>query len=129
MERYRQSLNSDDHAEYQRSSRDFLATVRYQCKPLAEIVTSRFKGFLGRERNEGQRDLPLHRIPSASSTQPELGQVAGIPTPDPLFLLLCRDQGRWATRLIQLDLVTLQATSDQTLFRALRHEYESIRGK
>lgn len=46
-----------------------------------------------------------------------------------LFLLLCYNEGRYATRLLQLDLVTLQATSHQTLFELLRSSYRSMRGR
>lgn len=37
--------------------------------------------------------------------------------------------GKYATRLLQLNLVTLKATSDQELFKLLRSNYYSMRSK
>lgn len=74
--------------------------------------------------------LPLHE---RYSPTPEAGQgtsceqVPKVPPPDLLFLLLCYSQGRYATKLLQLDLVTLQVTSDKALFKLLRCNYASMR--
>jgi hypothetical protein len=46
-----------------------------------------------------------------------------------LFLLLCYSEGRYATRLLQLDLATLNATSDRALFQILQDNYYSMRGR
>jgi hypothetical protein len=75
--------------------------------------------------------LPLHERHSPESqlgtcqTQPE-----GPPSPaeELVYLLLCYSQGRYATRLLQLDLVKLQAKSDKALFRILHNNYNEMRG-
>ncbi len=41
---------------------------------------------------------------------------------------MCYSHGRYATSLLQLDLMTLQAKSDRALFKILRDSYHSMRG-
>ncbi|KAE8442247.1 hypothetical protein EG329_003718 [Mollisiaceae sp. DMI_Dod_QoI] len=50
------------------------------------------------------------------------------PSSELLFLLLCYNEGQYATRLLQLDLIKLQATSDKVLFKLLRTNYKSMQG-
>jgi hypothetical protein len=76
--------------------------------------------------------LPFHERQShrnpvhTSDHQPKDPAVSPLELP---YLLLCYSQGRYATRLLQLDLVTLQATCDKTLFRILREHYRDMRGQ
>jgi hypothetical protein len=46
---------------------------------------------------------------------------------EPLHLLICYDEGRYATRLLQFDLTTLQDESDKVLFQALRKSFYDLR--
>ena len=46
-----------------------------------------------------------------------------------VYLLLCYPSGRYATRLLQLDLHNLEPKSDQSLFNTLRTNYKSMRGR
>ncbi|CZS91253.1 uncharacterized protein RCO7_01513 [Rhynchosporium graminicola] len=57
------------------------------------------------------------------------GIATRISTAERLFLLLFHDDGQYATRLKQLDMTVLGATTDQVIFEALRATYRSIRGK
>lgn len=87
------------------------------------------KGCFRHGSSSGEGDLPLHQSQSAASSHIQMSDLHAAPTTDLLFLLLCHDEGRYATRLVQLDLFTLQASSDQALFRILRHNYHSMRGR
>ena len=73
--------------------------------------------------------LPLHEI-SSPTTHLESYQASPLPSPpvDLLFLLLCYGEGRYATKLLQLDLITQNATTDEALFQLLRQSYTSMRG-
>ncbi|TAQ87030.1 hypothetical protein B7494_g4654 [Chlorociboria aeruginascens] len=76
--------------------------------------------------------LPIHE--SQNCPDPQLSTNNPSPeasTPesqDLLYLLLCYNSGRFATRLLQIDLSALGPTSDQALFKNLRREYKSMRG-
>jgi hypothetical protein len=82
------------------------------------------------KKSEG--GLPLHERCSPTKV---LGQGSSsvqlprAPPPELIFLLLCYSEGRYATKLLQLDLVTLQAISDKALFKLLRCNYASTRGR
>lgn len=69
--------------------------------------------------------LPLHSLPKAPAVA-STNQATPLPQ-DLLFLLLCYSEGRYATKLLQLDLISLAATSDKTLFKLLRSNYYSMR--
>ncbi|CZR67602.1 uncharacterized protein PAC_17501 [Phialocephala subalpina] len=71
-------------------------------------------------------ELPTFNVSNETSDEREPQTV---PPSDLLFLLLCYSEGRYATKLLQLDLVKLQATSDKMLFKLLHANYESMRGK
>ncbi|KAH8590416.1 hypothetical protein B0O99DRAFT_634829 [Bisporella sp. PMI_857] len=76
-------------------------------------------------------DLPLHEIQPLSNEnnvrQTQLPNPS-LPQPERIYLLLCYNEGRYATRLLQLDLMELKAHSDLTIFKLLRENYESMRG-
>lgn len=72
------------------------------------------------ERSSGQTAL------SRGESQPE---ITNVPPTELLWLLLCYSQGRYATRLLQLDLVGLDAKSDRSLFTIMRDNYYSMKGK
>jgi hypothetical protein len=68
--------------------------------------------------------LPRHEIRVDSSPQ---AQNAGPQPPEPLYLLLCYNEGVYASKLLQIEVCGLQ--SDKELFQALKTAYRSIRGK
>ena len=73
-------------------------------------------------------DLPIHRNTFLDTTTAQVATDRGIAVvQNLLFLLLCHNEGRYGTRLLQLNLVTLQATSDRSLFDHLRCNYQSMR--
>lgn len=74
--------------------------------------------------------LPTHEPPK-NQLHPNNPKAAE-PTPFPwelLYLLLCYPSGRYATRLLQLDLHQLEPMSDQSLFIILCSNYKSMRGR
>jgi hypothetical protein len=79
-----------------------------------------------------EADLPLHERSASNSTlekgdsRPEMPKT---PATELLWLLLCYSQGRYATRLLQLDLINLNANSDKRLFEIMRDNYLTMRGK
>lgn len=76
--------------------------------------------------------LPLHERPPPSSqldAAPAHPAVSETPLQELVYLLLCYSQGRYATRLLQLDLIQLQAKSDKALFNILSDNYEGMRGR
>lgn len=78
-----------------------------------------------------ERVLPLYELPTNDIIQ--IGSVnqqgQNLEPAEKLILLLCHDEGRYATRLLQLDLVSLQATTGQIIFKTLRSKYQSMRGR
>ena len=90
------------------------------------------RSFLARGPSGGvDPGLPLHEQESPNN-QVDIGnlqfQPPGVPKCELLYLLLCYSNGRYATRLLQLDLITLRAKSDKALFTILRENYRSMRG-
>lgn len=51
------------------------------------------------------------------------------PPPELLFLLLCYSERRYATKLLQLDLITQGVNSDKALFKLLRSNYNAMRSR
>jgi len=45
-----------------------------------------------------------------------------------IYLLVCHNKGRWAVKLLQLDLVNLEANSDTNLFTLIYTQYNRMRG-
>ncbi|KAL2059741.1 hypothetical protein VTL71DRAFT_10233 [Oculimacula yallundae] len=78
-----------------------------------------------------ENGLPLHQMPPSSIMQMNDTAVtsANITTTDKSFLLLCHDEGRYATRLLQLDMNSLHSTTDQDIFKALGTSYRSWKGR
>lgn len=74
-------------------------------------------------RNDNLPTLPLHQHHAAGQEQNPPASV----TSEPLFLLMCIPYRKHGTRLVHMDLAEL--VSDETLFRKLRLEYQSIRGQ
>jgi hypothetical protein len=76
-------------------------------------------------------ELPLHIRPS---TEDPASSEQAQPQPSPtsneecMYLLLCYNEGRYATRLLQLDLVKLRAKSDTKLFILLYKHYNQMKG-
>ncbi|KAH8596219.1 hypothetical protein B0O99DRAFT_686263 [Bisporella sp. PMI_857] len=87
--------------------------------------------FSARSTQSSEPGLPLHQVKPESNeackVQPQL-QDPESPPPELIYLLLCYNVGRYATRLLQLDLIEFKAHSDLTLFKLLRENYESMRG-
>jgi hypothetical protein len=84
----------------------------------------------GAKQSEG--GLPLYEPYSPANIlghRTSSVQLPQAPPPELLFLLLCYSEGRYATKLLQLDLVNLQATTDKALFKLLRCNYASMRGR
>ena len=66
--------------------------------------------------------LPLHQHHTAGQERNSRSSAIR----ENLFLLMCIPYRKHGTRLVHMDLAEL--VSDETLFRKLRHEYQSIRG-
>ena len=76
--------------------------------------------------------LPLHEKPSTGNqldAAPTHPADPGTQVQELAYLLLCYSQGRYATRLLQLDLIQLQAKSDRVLFKILRDNYDGMKGR
>jgi hypothetical protein len=76
--------------------------------------------------------LPLHERSSSNSTLENGDLSSEMPHAAPmelLWLLLCYSQGRYATRLLQLELISQNAKSDRRLFEIMRDNYCTMRGK
>ena len=75
-------------------------------------------------------DLPTHELRSPNNPtdheHPQL-EIPAAPSVESIFLLICYDQGKYATRLLQLDLTTLETESDKALFHILRKSYYELR--
>ena len=74
-------------------------------------------------RNNNLPTLPLHQHHAAAQERKSPSSA----TSETLFLLMCIPYRKHGTRLVHMDLAEL--VSDETLFRKLRHEYQSIRGQ
>lgn len=74
-------------------------------------------------RNNNLPTLPLHQHHAAGQEQNPPSSA----TSETLFLLMCIPYRKHGTRLVHMDLAEL--VSDETLFRKLRREYQSIRGQ
>jgi hypothetical protein len=77
------------------------------------------------------RELPLHQVRSSETQHdPRLLQPVALPDSNDknIYLLLCYNQGQYAIRLFQLDLLNLQPKSDPDLFGILSAHYKDIRG-
>jgi hypothetical protein len=87
----------------------------------------------GLKRGQDARSaLPLHELNptnNALNCGTEASRRAPSDQSDSLYLLLCYNEGRYATRLLQLDLITQKAGCDRTLFKVLRTNYTEMRGK
>ena len=76
-------------------------------------------------------ELPLH---TRGSPDAQLGfeltqtQVPPAPNEANIYLLLCYNEGRWAVKLLQLDLMKLEANSDTNIFKLLFTQYNQMRG-
>jgi hypothetical protein len=108
------------------------ATNNYMAPLL--LVSSFFRGILGSQSAKGHGpSLPTHQPANTQLSQLNAtGSNPGNPsstTTESLFLLLCYGEGRYSTRLLQLDLCSLDATSDQTIFRLLSQNYRQMRGR
>jgi hypothetical protein len=91
-----------------------------------------FSNFLGLTSNGVETSLPLHdgQINANAQTNVSSLQVgADSLPPELLFLPICYNEGRYATRVRQPELVKRQIQCDQSLFILLREEYQATRGK
>lgn len=73
--------------------------------------------------NDNVPTLPLHQHRTAG--QERYSQSSA--NTEGLFLLMCIPYRKHGTKLVHMDLVEL--VSDETFFRKLKHEYQSIRGQ
>ena len=74
-------------------------------------------------RNNHPPTLPLHQHHAAGQERNSASSASS----ETLFLLMCIPYRKHGTRLVHMDLADL--VSDETLFRRLRREYQSIRGQ
>ncbi len=100
-------------------------------KTLSNSIYSTLSAFSFNSKKNIENGLPLHTM---QPTNPFIDHAntpppSSIPPQDLLFLLLCYDSSRYATRLLQLDLVTLNASSDRAVFTLLRSNYHSMRSR
>jgi hypothetical protein len=70
--------------------------------------------------------LPLHET-TGSIADHANSESTSLP-PEPVYLLICYSEGRFATKLLQLDLTALHAESDRALFQILRRKYHNLTG-
>ena len=75
-------------------------------------------------RNNNLPTLPLHQRRAGGQ---ERNTSSSSVISETLYLLMCVPYRKHGTRLVHMDLAEL--VSDETLFRKLRHEYQSIRGQ
>ncbi|KAE9376310.1 hypothetical protein N431DRAFT_462155 [Stipitochalara longipes BDJ] len=79
-----------------------------------------------------QSSLPLHERHTRSNALSRDDQTLPVPQmtlPKPQFLPICYSEGRYATRLMQPDLVTQNINSDRAFFELLRKSYQVTRGR
>ena len=74
-------------------------------------------------QNDNRPTLPLHQPHAAGQKR----NPQSLATSETLFLLMCIPYRKHGTRLVHMDLAEL--VSDESLFRKLRQEYQSIRGQ
>jgi hypothetical protein len=80
--------------------------------------------------SEANRDLEVYQVSTPQTVELSISTPAiVVPKEDLIYLLLCYSEGRYATRLLQLDLIALQATSDKALVKLLKTKYKSMRGR
>ncbi|KFZ02676.1 hypothetical protein V500_00028, partial [Pseudogymnoascus sp. VKM F-4518 (FW-2643)] len=125
--------------EWQHSTRPIAVVHPLAIQRLAEYLKAFPTGFIqslrsvlaGKAGRSNDSDLPQHER-QGPDNQLDQGnsqrQNPTLPQEELLFLLLCYSQDRYPTRLLQLHLVTLQATSDKVLFKILRDNYRSMKG-
>lgn len=101
----------------------------------ASIFSSSLKSFgslFTVSRRESKNSLPLHERHSSVNLQPQSNPkptVPIVPQAEPQFLPICYSKGRYATRLLQPDVVKLRIDSDQAFFHLLRTSYNSTKRK
>jgi hypothetical protein len=81
-------------------------------------------------KKDATSSLPQHESNTTNLTS--IAQPSTTPPPvrcTSLYLLLCYPSGRYATRLLQLELLTETSSCDKSLFHALRGNYSSMRGR
>jgi hypothetical protein len=81
------------------------------------------------KNNSGE--LPLHtQRPPNAQVGFELTQTQNPPAlnEESMYLLLCYNEGNWAVKLLQLDLIKLEANSDTNIFKLLFTQYNQMRG-
>jgi hypothetical protein len=96
---------------------------------IAQTLSSRLQALLnilsfGAKTSETV--LPLHET-TDSITDHTNSESTSLP-PEPVYLLICYNEGRFATKLLQLDLTALHAESDRALFQILRSKYHKLTG-
>jgi hypothetical protein len=72
-----------------------------------------------------ERHLPPNALPHGNPQPLD----SATPLLEPQFLPICYSEGRYATRLLQPELVSLQVNSDRAFFNLLRDSYHSTRRK
>jgi hypothetical protein len=122
------TTDSDESHVKRVSSR---GSVRSSYMAPLQNIFSFFRDILGSQGTKSLGpSLPTHQ--PVNNQLNAIGSNPGNPssaTVESLFLLLCYGEGRYSTRLLQLDLHSLEATSDQTIFRLLGQNYKQMRGR
>ncbi|PMD29704.1 hypothetical protein L207DRAFT_235775 [Hyaloscypha variabilis F] len=76
-----------------------------------------------------ENSLPVHEQHVPLSEGNPTPHDPNASKPEPQFLPICYNEGRYATRLMQPDLVTQNIDSDRALFKLLRKSYKATKGK
>jgi hypothetical protein len=122
-ERLEKTLNEDyenNRSDYSTHSSD--SSFR-SLKRSSTTALKSFLSLLGIERE--QPGLPQHELGILPGDSNSEGTSSTLP--DPVWLLLCHDEGVYASKLAQIKVSDYD--SDQKLFCALRDEYTTLRGK
>lgn len=126
-ERHRQVSSLSNNSSTPSRSTNFNGMSRKLSGGL-QSMRSFLSGGSGKEINPGP---PLHERQSPENQLDNGDLQPHVPMTSPhelLYILLCYSQGRYAVRLLQLDLIMVQAKSDKALFKILRDSYHSMRG-
>ncbi|KAF7913064.1 uncharacterized protein EAF01_002085 [Botrytis porri] len=126
--RLKQSLTNNDSSSTNKSLSSRLSDYS---RSFSRSLSSVFTVWASKSsRKSLSSGLPTHE-PSKNqldSNNPNTVGPVMLPVEN-VYLLLCYPSGRYATRLLQLDVHNLEPKSDQSLFTILRSNYKSMRGR
>jgi len=130
-------MSGEDHLRRAISGSDRSSTTRTNSSfgGIARTLSSGVASFLGSLTSKFSKtsfgELPLHTqrsIGTPANSEQEQPQIPLTANGEKIYLLLCYNEGRWAIKLLQLDLVELQSKSDTDLFNLLCTQYNQMRG-